>query len=483
MFLLDSPIEVPENSTITIRLVQETLGQHNIGRFRLATTALAKSTVAITGTQIPDSIKTTLATPRTQRSGEQRKELENYYRKAAEGPIQQALRAVEEAKKKLADFQASWPTVMVMQEIPKPREAFVLVRGEYDKRGDRVDASLPKALPAMPADQPNNRLGLARWIASPENPLTARVWVNRMWEKFMGNGIVKTTENFGSQADWPSHPELLDWLAVEWTNPTVIQKVAGNPVHAWDIKGLQKLIVMSRAYQQSTSLIGKEKLYESDPENRWLGRGPRFRLSGEILRDQALQASGLLTPKIGGPSVKPYMPDGVWDETSVYGDLRNYKHDTDDRLYRRSLYTVWKRTAAPPTMLLFDAPNREICIVKRSRTNTPLQALSLLNEVTYVEAARKLAERMLHRPETTVAEKLKFGFRTVTGRTPSDLELKLLEESWNEDRAYYGANLQQAEQLTQIGESKSQVESIADLAAFTLAGNVLLNLDEVITRE
>jgi hypothetical protein len=464
-------------------LVQETLGQHNIGRFRLATTALAKSTVAITGTQIPDSIKSTLATPRTQRSEEQRKELENYYRKAAEGPIQQALGAVEETKKKLADFKASWPTVMVMQEIPKPREAFVLVRGEYDKRGDRVDASLPKALPAMPADQPNNRLGLARWIASPENPLTARVWVNRMWEKFMGNGIVKTTENFGSQADWPSHPELLDWLAVEWTNPSVLQEVAGKPVHAWDIKGLQKLIVMSRAYQQSTSLIGKEKLYEADPENRWLGRGPRFRLSGEILRDQALQASGLLTPKIGGPSVKPYMPDGVWDETSVYGDLRNYKHDTDDRLYRRSLYTVWKRTAAPPTMLLFDAPNREICIVKRSRTNTPLQALSLLNEVTYVEAARKLAERMVHHPETNVADKLKFGFRTVTGRNPSDLELKLLEESWNEDRAYYGANLQQAEQLTQIGESKSQVESIADLAAFTLAGNVLLNLDEVITRE
>ena len=483
MFLLDSPIEVPENSTITIRLVQETLGQHNIGRFRLATTALAKSTVAITGTQIPDSIKSTLATPRTQRSEEQRKELENYYRKAAEGPIQQALRAVEETKKKLADFQASWPTVMVMQEIPKPRDAFVLVRGEYDKRGDRVDANLPKALPAMPADQPNNRLGLARWIASPENPLTARVWVNRMWEKFMGNGIVKTTENFGSQADWPSHPELLDWLAVEWTNPSVLQEVAGKTVHAWDIKGLQKLIVMSRAYQQSTSLIGKEKLYEADPENRWLGRGPRFRLSGEILRDQALQASGLLTPKIGGPSVKPYMPDGVWDETSVYGDLRNYKHDTDDRLYRRSLYTVWKRTAAPPTMLLFDAPNREICIVKRSRTNTPLQALSLLNEVTYVEAARKLAERMVHHPVTNVADKLKFGFRTVTGRNPSDLELKLLEESWLEDRAYYGANLQQAEQLTQIGESKSQVESIADLAAYTLAGNVLLNLDEVITRE
>ena len=483
MFLFDASIEVPEKSTITIRLVQESLGQHNIGRFRLATTGLAQSTVAISGTQIPESIKTIVAIPQADRSAEQRKELEAYYRKAADGPIQQAIRKVEDAKKKLAEFKATWPTVMVMQEMPKPREAFVLVRGEYDKRGDRVDASLPKALPAMPAEQPNDRLGLARWIASRENPLTARVWVNRMWEKFMGNGIVKTTENFGSQADWPSHPELLDWLAVEWINPTVLQEVAGKPIVAWDIKGLQKLIVMSRAYQQSTSLIGKEKLFEADPENRWLGRGPRFRLSGEILRDQALQASGLLTEKIGGPSVKPYMPDGVWDETSVYGDLRNYQHDTDERLYRRSLYTVWKRTAAPPTMLLFDAPNREICIVKRSRTNTPLQALSLLNEVTYVEAARKLGERMMHHSEGSVAEKLKFGFRIVTGRGPSDLELKLLEDSWNEDRAYYGQNAQQAQRLIQIGESKSQVESTADLAAYTLAGNVLLNLDEVITRE
>ncbi|MFM7515734.1 MAG: PSD1 and planctomycete cytochrome C domain-containing protein, partial [Pirellula sp.] len=277
MFLLEQPIDVPENSTITIRLVQETLGQHNIGRFRLATTSLAKGAVAIGGVQIPESIKSIVELAKSDRTEEQGKELEAYYRKVADGPIQQAIRELEAAKKKLNDSKAAWPTVMVMQEMPKPRESFVLIRGEYDKRGERVEATLPKALPAMQPGMTNDRLGLARWIASAQNPLTARVWVNRMWEKFMGNGIVKTTENFGSQADWPSHPELLDWLAVEWIEPTVLKQVANQPIDPWDIKGLQKLIVLSQAYQQSASLVGKEKLLEADPDNRWLGRGPRFR--------------------------------------------------------------------------------------------------------------------------------------------------------------------------------------------------------------
>ena len=230
-------------------------------------------------------------------------------------------------------------------------------------------------------------------------------------------------------------------------------------------------------------LFRSEKLLDVDPENRMLGRGPRFRLSGEILRDQSLAASGLLSRSVGGPSVRPYMPDGVWDETSVYGDLRNYKHDSGDNLYRRSLYTVWKRTAAPPTMLLFDAPNREICTVKRSRTNTPLQALSLLNEVTFVEAARKLGERMLKHPADNAAEKLRYGFRLVTSRQPTDQELRLLEQSWLEDQAYFRAHPESADKLARIGDSKSEGIAIPDLAAFTLAGNVLLNLDEAVTRE
>jgi len=299
----------------------------------------------------------------------------------------------------------------------------------------------------------------------------------------MGTGIVKTTENFGSQAEWPSHPELLDWLAVEFMEPSSGLLVNDRPIHAWDMKGLLKQMVMSRAYQQSASRRGLETLVERDPDNRWLGRGPRFRLPGEILRDQALHVSGLLSTKLGGPSARPYMPEGVWDETSVYGDLRNYKHDPGEGLYRRSLYTVWKRTAAPPSMLIFDAPSREICTVSRSRTNTPLQALSLMNEVTFVEAARKLGERMMKHSATTPEGKLTYGFRLATGRKPSEQELRVLVSGWREDIAYYEQHADEATQLLRHGDSPSEVPSPAELVAYMLSGNVLLNLDESIMRE
>ena len=483
MFLTENGIEVPPDATITIRLVQETLGQHNIGRFRLSSTGLPKGTVAIGGSQVPDSLRRTLDIPIAQRSDAQLKEVHDYYRKNSDGPIQAAEKKIQDLKKQLTDHRNSWPNVMVMQEIDKPREAFVLIRGEYDKRGDAVTASLPKIFPPMPEGEPNNRLGLAKWIANRNHPLTARVWVNRMWERFMGVGIVKTIENFGSQSEWPSHPELLDWLAVEFMEPTQSLLVNDQPIHPWDMKGLQKLMVMSQAYQQSTSRRGLEKLVELDPDNRWLGRGPRFRLPGEILRDQALHLSGLLSSKIGGPSARPYMPDGVWDETSVYGDLRNYKHDRGEGLYRRSLYTVWKRTAAPPSMLIFDAPNREICTVSRSRTNTPLQALSLLNEVTFVEAARKLGERMLQYEDATVEGKLMYGFRLATGRKPTDKELRVLVSGWREDLAYYQEHPEDVAKLKQYGDSASEATSSAELVAYMLSGNVLLNLDECIMRE
>ena len=222
----------------------------------------------------------------------------------------------------------------------------------------------------------------------------------------------------------------------------------------------------------------------TDPENRLLAHGPRFRLSAEVLRDQALFASGLLIDKLGGPSVRPYMPDGVWDETSRYGDLRGYKHDTNDGLYRRTLYTIWKRTAAPPTMLLFDAPSREICTVKRSRTNTPLQALSLLNEITYVEAARKLAERMLTDGGATSDARIRFAFRQVTSRPPTDEELAVLVAGLNDDLARFRQDANAAKQLIVLGESKAGTSlDPAELAAYTLTANVLLNLDEVVTRE
>jgi hypothetical protein len=255
--------------------------------------------------------------------------------------------------------------------------------------------------------------------------------------------------------------------------------VAGHPVHNWDIKALDKLIVMSSTYQQSAKTTPEN--YQADPENRLLARGPRFRLSAEILRDQALALSGLLVPEIGGPSVRPYMPEGVWDETSRYGDLRGYKADQGTGLYRRSLYTIWKRTAAPPSMMLFDAPSREICTVKRSRTNTPLQALALLNEVTWVEAARSLAQQTLLHGGTTDAERLVFAFRTATARRPTARELQVLQEGLAADLQRFQADPAAAKQLITHGMSQPSTQLPPEhLAAWTLTAATLLNLDEVL---
>jgi hypothetical protein len=500
MFLLASPLTVPANATLIVKLKQETLNQHNIARFRLSMTSLPPSTVRLDGATFPENLQAILELAADKRSPKQRSELEKFFREHTDNPLKQAEAAAAAAKKSRDELVAKIPTVMVMKE-GKPREAFILIRGEYDKRGEKVGPALPAALTSrgelavaggQPASSltnsphaarhvPLSRLDLAKWIVSRDNPLTARVWVNREWERFFGTGLVKTTENLGSQAEFPSHPELLDWLAVEFMTD-------------WDMKRLQKLMVMSGTYRQSSqcSVPGAQTLalntqpsaLSTDPDNRLLARGPRVRLTAEMLRDQALFVSGLLVEKLGGPSVRPYMPDGVWDETSRYGDLRGYKHDTGDGLYRRTLYTIWKRTAAPPTMLLFDAPNREICTVKRSRTNTPLQALALLNEVTFVEAARKLAERMLLEGGMTASERITFGFRWATSRRPSDSELAVLLDGLHEDLARLKQSPDAAKQLLETGDSKPHASlNPTELAAYTLTANVLLNLDEVVTRE
>ncbi len=507
MFIVEGPLTVPADATLTVRLKHEALSQHNIGRFRISSTSLPPSTVKLDGAKFPESLKAILELAADKRLPEQKAELEKFFKANVDSPLKQAEIAVASAKKSRDDLAAKTPNVMIMKEGP-PREAFILIRGEYDKRGEKVPAALPAALlsgtalaagdsPApLPAASavPLTRLHLAKWIVSPANPLTARVWVNRTWERFFGNGLVKTTENLGSQAEYPSHPELLDWLAVEFMTD-------------WDMKRLQKLIVMSATYRQASRMgtlarpsgeaaaisndntrTGKSahptNSLDHDSDNRLLSRGPRVRLSAEALRDQALFASGLLVEKLGGPSVRPYMPDGVWDETSRYGDLRGYKHDMNDGLYRRTLYTIWKRTAAPPAMLLFDAPSREICTVKRSRTNTPLQALTLLNEITYVEAARKLAERMLTDGGATPESRLRLAFRWVTSRSPTDEELTVLVGGLNDDLARFRKDAGAAKQLIVLGESKASASlDSAELAAYTLTANVLLNLDEVVTRE
>jgi len=462
-----------------VRLKHSAIQGHNIGRFRLSATSLPAVTVKLDGTQIPDSLRTLLATEPAQRSPEQRAELEKFFLENADSPVRQAQVAVDAAKKRRDDLNAKLPTVMIMKEGP-PRDAFLLIRGEYDKRGDKVTAATPAVFPPLAPGEPVNRLGLAKWIVNRQNPLTARVQVNRLWERLFGTGLVKTSENLGSQAEYPSHPELLDWLAAEFMEGGQVWQ--GRATGAWDLKAIQKLMVMSAAYRQS-SHVTSESL-ERDPENRLLSRGPRFRLSGEVLRDQALAVSGLLVEKLGGPSVRPYMPDGIWDETSRYGDLRNYRHDQGEGLYRRSLYTIWKRTAAPPSMLLFDAPSREICTVKRSRTNTPLQALSLLNEVTFVEAARKLGERMLREGRTTTEDRLRFGFRLCLARQPSNEELHILNDGLNADLTRFQTQPAAAAQLLAVGEAKlANGMNPAELAAWTLTASVLLNLDEFVTRE
>lgn len=490
LLLAKSPVDIPADAVLTVTLKHASqYADHNIGRFAVSTSSLPVEQIGLEKTGLPDSIIAILKTAEPQRSKEQKQALRKYFQDNVPNAIKDAIAERDKAKKAITDFEDNLTTTMVMKE-GAARDAFVLTRGEYDRPAEKVSRALPAFLPPLPQDAPLNRLGLAQWIVSADNPLTARVWVNREWERFFGTGIVKTTENFGSQAEFPSHPDLLDWLASEFMQPTVSPHVAGQSPQPWDMKAFQKLILMSSAYQQSSQLSQdadlRAKLADVDPTNRLLSHAPRIRLPGEVIRDQALAVSGLLVDTIGGPSVRPYMPAGVWDETSKYGNLRNYKADDGPGLYRRSMYTIWKRTAAPPSMLLFDAPNREVCTIKRSRTNTPLQALSLLNEVTFVEAARKLAVRMLTQGGDSDEDRLVFGFQLVTTRQPTSEERQLLLAGLQQDRERFAQHPEAAAELLNVG--KSEVVSDAQLtpaehAAWTLTANVLLNLDEVVTRE
>lgn len=469
IFHLTEPIHAPPGSTLEIRLVQGTLGGHNIGRFRLALSGRPTGEVKLGEAGPPPAVVEALKTPVEKRTPNQKKTLEAHYRATAAGPLGQATSDLAKKEGELKSLRDTLPTVMVMSEGP-PRLTNLLVRGQYDKKGEEVKAGFPSMLPPPPSGTKADRLTLARWLTDPGHPLTARVWVNRAWERYLGAGICRTTDNMGTQAEFPSHPELLDWLSTEFVD------------RKWDMKAMARLIVTSATYRQD-SRVEAEKL-KKDPQNRLLSRGPRFRLPGEILRDQALFISGLLVDKVGGPSVRPYMPTGVWDETSVYGDLRGYMHDKGEGLYRKSIYTIWKRTAAPPTMLLFDAPSRETCLVRRGRTNTPLQALALLNEVTFVESARKLGERMISEGGPNPDSRIRYGFKLTLGRDPTPRELEILSQGIERDRRLFEKNPKGADQLLLTGETKSKTGiHQAELAAYALAANVLLNLDECVTRE
>ena len=370
-------------------------------------------------------------------------------------------------RKRLA-FYESIPTVMVMQEMEQPRKTFVLVRGQYDLPGEPVDPGLPSALPNFNdgKNSPhNNRLGLAKWLVDVNQPLTPRVIMNRLWQHHFGQGLVRTPEDFGAQGDLPSHPELLDWLAAEFIRS------------GWDIKAMQRVIVSSATYRQSSEL-SQENL-QIDPENRLLARGPRRRMTAEAIRDQALAVAELLTSRIGGPSVKPYQPEGLWQEIATDTE---YQQSHGAELYRRSLYTYWKRTVAPPTMITMDATSREACIVQRTRTNTPLQALAMLNDTTFVESARVIAQRMIADYPTN--ERISRAFQLVTSRPPSPAELHILDRRYDQSLREFEAAPEAAKQLISVGEfPANETLDATELAALTTVTSLMLNLDEVVTKE
>ena len=372
-----------------------------------------------------------------------------------------------ELRQQRRTFYENLPTVMVMQEMEQPRETHVLIRGQYDRPGDKVEPGVPAAFPAMPANAPNNRLGLARWVVSPDHPLTARVAVNRFWQLYFGQGLVSTSEDFGAQGESPSHPKLLDWLATEFVRL------------GWDMKALQKAIVTSATYRQSSHI--SPELLLRDPDNRLLARGPRRRLPAETIRDQALFVSGLLTNPVGGPSVKPYQPDGLWQEIATDTE---YTQSHGEDLYRRSLYTYWKRTVAPPSMVTFDATSREACIVQRARTNTPLQALALMNDITFVEAARVFAQRSMTNVDGSLDDRLAHAFLTATARMPRPEELAVLVRRFHRSLEIFRNDLSAAHDLVHVGEfAVNEKLDVSELAAFTTVTSLILNLDEVVNKE
>ncbi|HUQ92127.1 MAG TPA: DUF1553 domain-containing protein [Bryobacteraceae bacterium] len=382
---------------------------------------------------------------------------------------QVAAAQLDEVEKQRREVRRRGAVTHVMQENANSKPvARILYRGQYDQPREEVSANVPSVLPPMSSELPRNRFGLAQWIIDPSNPLTARVTVNRFWQELFGTGLVKTAEDFGSQGEAPANPELLDWMAVEFRES------------GWDIKAFYRLLVTSSTYRQALT-VTPEKL-KKDPENRLLSRGPRFRMDAEMVRDFALASSGLLTEKIGGPSVRPYQPEGIWETVAMKSSTtRFYKRDHGDSLYRRSLYTFWKRSAPPASMEIFNAPSRENCTVRRERTNTPLQALVTLNDVQYVEAARRLAERAFTKP--TFDTRLDFITTQVIARPFETRERAVVRSAYKDFLAYYTGRESDAVKLISTGESKPEQNlPAAELAAWTMVANQVLNLDEALNK-
>ena len=440
---------------------------HTLGRFRLSATTDNLQLLRPT----PDKVRVALAKAESARSDAEKKDVTQFYLET-NASLTAAKARAEAAKKARETAEKESPRTMVMRDRKEPRKTTILVKGAYNVPGAEVQHGVPARLPQLPADAPKNRLALARWLVSPEHPLTARVTVNRLWAQFFGRGLVKSVEDFGVQGDKPAHPELLDWLAVEFRES------------GWDVKHLVKLMVTSATYRQTSGAVGKDNLaadFEHDPENKLLSRGSRYRWPSWMLRDQALAVSGLLVEKVGGPPVKGYQPDGVWED-ATFGQIR-YTRDKGEALYRRSLYTFWRRIVGPT--LFFDVSNRQGCTVKVARTNTPLHALVTMNDVTYVEAARALAQRtLLSATAKDDAARMAEMFRRCTARFPEPEERELLLKRLAALRTVYGQDESAAKKLLATGESKPVPQlAPAELASWTGLALLVLNLDETLSKE
>jgi hypothetical protein len=450
---------------------------------------------SLSGNEVQQLVKTPravelLALPADKRGAKEKDELFDWWLGSLDQPTRDLNTKLTKLTQDEVQLRSRGTVAHVMQERAEEAHAYILHRGEYDRRRDKVKAATPKALPPLPADLPRNRLGLAKWLLRPEHPLTARVTVNRFWQELFGTALVRTTGDFGVAGELPSHPELLDWLALEFMSP------GSGGEGAWDVKRFFKMLVSSATYRQAAT-VTKDRLAK-DPDNRYLSRGPRYRLDAEMIRDYALASSGLLVKKLGGPSVKPYQPEGVWEAVAMIGsNTRDYRRDSGESLYRRSLYTFWKRAAPPASMDVLNAPNREFCTVRRERTNTPLQALVTLNDVQFVEAARQLAERTLKaevrsqksqvRREAAeingTAERIDSMARRLLCRPFTSEEMQVAEASLNDLLAYYRAKPEDARKLIVVGESRPDPSLDAPtLAAWTMLANQMMNLDEVLNK-
>jgi hypothetical protein len=464
-FRTHEPFGFEGGTEVTIRLRFDDKPQHALGRFRLAITT---SDALPDFFALPDKIRSILARSADRLTPEERIELKRHYRLTFVTEVQQFTKVLDEKRKERDTFDAAIPVSMVMGEMGKPRDTFFLVRGEFNNRGDQVLPGVPARLMPLPDAVPPNRLGLAQWLTHPDHPLVSRVTVNHFWQQYFGAGLVRTAEDFGSQGEPPTHPELLDWLAT-----TFIRS-------GWNVKAMQRLIVTSATYRQD-SKVPPEGL-ERDPDTRWLSRFPRLRLEAEAIRDQALAVSGLLSRKIGGPSVYPYQPPGLWEQVA-FEDTRKYIQSEGADNYRRGIYTYWRRSMPYPSLVTFDAPTRETCTVRRPRTNTPLQALVLMNDPVYVEMSRALGQRILRDGGTNLAARAAFAVRLCLARAASDRELELVQESFRREFKHFEHDRPAALQLINVGASKPPSDvDICELAAWTAVSNILLNLDELLNK-